>query len=103
MAQHRKGAVVYAAQDAQKAKDDFWTELNHRLLDMGLRPSLAALSTFTDVNAQTISNYRTGHSPMTVSVMQKLVTALKPDIGVVLRFLGYSDKEIKKFAKEVTA
>ena len=39
---------------------------------------------------------------MKVDTMQKLVAALKPDIKVVLLFLGYSEKDIQKFAQTIT-
>lgn len=103
MAQHRKGAVVYATQDAQKAKDDFWLELDHRCLDKGLEPGPTALSQFVAVQPQTIRSYRKGKIEMQVDTLQMWIKSLSPDIRVVLKFLGYSDKEIKKFVKEVTA
>lgn len=103
MARHREGAVAYAAQDAQKAKDDFWLELDHRCLDKGLAPGSASLSQFVAVQPQTIRHYRKGKIAMQVDTLQMWVKSLSPDIRVVLKFLGYSDKEIKKFAKEVTS
>lgn len=36
-----------------------------------------------------------------MDTMQKIVKVLKPDIGIMLRFLGYSDKEINAYAKEL--
>lgn len=101
MAQHRKGAVVYAAQDAQKAKDDFWLELDHRLLDKGLPPGSTSLSQFVAVQPQTIRSYRKGKIEMQVDTLQMWIKSLSPDIRVVLRFLGYTDKEIRVFAKAV--
>lgn len=102
MARHREGAVVYAAQDAQKAKEDFWLELDHRLLDKGLPPGSTSLSQFVAVQPQTIRSYRKGKIQMQVDSLQMWVKALSPDIRVVLRFLGYSDKDIRAFAREVT-
>lgn len=99
MAQHRKGAVVYAAQDAQKAKDDFWLELDHRCLDKGMTPGPTALSRLTTVQPQSIRFYRVGKTAMPVDTLQAWVKALAPDIRVVLRFLGYSDKQIHDFAE----
>lgn len=101
MSRHREGAVVYAAQDARKAREDFWLELDHRCLDKGLDPGAAAISQFAGVQAQTIRLYRRNRNTMQVSTLSALVKGLAPDIGVVLRFLGYSDKDIKKYAKRV--
>lgn len=101
MAKHREGAVVYAAQDAQKSQDDFWLELDHRCLDKGLRPGALALSHFAGVNAQTMSNYRNGKREMQIGALRNLVKALKPDLVIVARFLGYTDCEIRRF-REVT-
>lgn len=101
MARHREGAVVYAALDAQKAKDDFWRELDHRCLDKGLQPGAVALSEFTSIEAQAIRRYRAGKVVMQITTLQEWCKALKPSIVVVLRFLGYTDKEIRAFAKEV--
>lgn len=100
MARHREGAVVYAALDAQKAKDDFWRELDHRCLDKGLQPGAAALSEFTAVEAQAIRRYRSGKVVMQITTLQEWCKALKPSITVVLKFLGYTDKEISKFVRE---
>lgn len=102
MARHRAGAVVYAQQDTRKLQTDFWTELDHRCLDRGLPPGATAISQFTGVQAQTIRAYRRGENRMQVSTLQALVKALAPDIRVVLRLLGYSDAQIRNFAKEVT-
>lgn len=99
MARHREGAVVYAAKDAQKAREDFWLELDHRCLDKGLEPGSVALSKFADVQAQTIRAYRQGKRAMQLDTMQMWVKELSPDIRVVLKYLGYSDKEIRAFAK----
>lgn len=103
MAQHRKGAVVYAAQDAQKAKDDFWLELDHRLLDKGLPPGSMSLSQFASAKDQTIRDYRKGKREMQVDTLRAFIKSLSPDIKAVLKFLGYSESDIKAFAKKVTA
>lgn len=100
MARHREGAVVYAAQDAQKAKDDFWRELDHRCLDKGLQPGAVALSEFANLEAQTIRRYRSGKVVMQVSTLQEWCKNLKPDIKVVLKYLGYTDREINKFVRD---
>lgn len=99
MARHRDGAVAYAAQDAKSAQDNFWAELDHKCLDRGLPPGASTLSRFADVQAQTIRHYRRGISSMQVDTMRQWVKSLKPEIPVVLRFLGYTEKEIRAFAK----
>lgn len=101
MARHAEGSLVYAAKDAQKAVDDFWLELDHKCLDKGLAPGAVAISQVSGVQAQTIRLYRRGKSKMQVPTLQALVKALSPDIRVILKYLGYSDKEIRKFAKDV--
>ena len=47
-----------------------------------------------------VGNYKRDPGKIKLKTMQRMVTALKLDPGVVLRFLGYSNRDIKNFAKE---
>ena len=52
------------------------------------------------VTDMTIGNFRREPGARQIVLLQKMVKVLKPNPGPVLLFLGYSEKEIKKFAKE---
>ena len=47
-----------------------------------------------------LRNYRKGKTEMRVSVLRKLVTTLHPNPAVILKTLGYSEKELRAFARE---
>ena len=49
---------------------------------------------------QNLLNYKNGKTEMRVSVLRKLVTTLHPNPAVILKTLGYSEKEIRAFARE---
>lgn len=46
-------------------------------------------------------NYMKDPSKIRVKSLQQIVKALRPDIGVVLRLLGYTNQDIKAYAKSV--
>lgn len=85
--------------EAQYATRDFWAELDGQSGRKGLR-SNAALGSAIGITGQCVGKYRSNPSPMKLETMQKIIRLLKPDIGVVLKFLGYSDKEIKAFVSQ---
>lgn len=85
---------------AQVVEEDFWKEIDARCCWAGI-PNGTALGKVMTVAPQTVSNYRREPGKIQLKTMQKLVKVLKPDIGVILRYLGYSNQEIRKFAKGV--
>lgn len=48
----------------------------------------------------TIGVYKQDPGKMQLKTLSRFVAALKPDPGVILRLLGYSEKEIRAFARE---
>lgn len=87
--------------EAQYRAGDFWKKVDGKAAEHGYKTD-TALGAAVGVDPKTIGNNRSGRSGMKVDTMQKLVAALKPDIKVVLLFLGYSEKEIKSFAQSFT-
>ncbi len=87
--------------EAQYRAGDFWKKVDGKAAEHGYKTD-TALGAAVGVDPKTIGNNRSGKSGMKVDTMQKLVAALKPDIKVVLLFLGYSEKEIKSFAQSFT-
>lgn len=85
---------------AQVMENDFLREIGARSAWAGMS-GCEALGKAISVSAQSVCNYRKDPGKIKMETMQKLVKVLKPDIGIVLRFLGYSNQEIKRFAKEV--
>lgn len=83
------------------AEEDFWREIRVRGAERNIM-SADALGKATGVTGATISNYREDPGKIRVAVMRKLVAELKPGIRPVLALLGYSEKEIRQFAKENT-
>ena len=84
--------------EAQYRAGDFWKKVDGKAAEHGYKTD-TALGAAVGVDPKTIGNNRSGKSGMKVDTMQKLVSALKPDIKVVLLFLGYSEKEIKSVAR----
>lgn len=85
--------------EAQYAVKDFWIELDGQSGRHGLR-SNAALGSAIGVTGQSVGKYRKNPCPMKLETLQKLVKLLHPDIGVVLRLIGYTDKEIRAYVKQ---
>lgn len=52
---------------------------------------------------RSILEYKKNPSKIRMDTMQKIVKTLEPDIRITLKYLGYTDKQIKQFAKEITA
>ena len=82
----------------QYADKDFWTEIDRQSGAMGLK-SNAKIGKAVDVTGACIGNYRKEPDKIQVRTMRKIVEVLKPNIPVLLRFLGYSEKEIRRFAQ----
>ena len=95
----RQLAEKYAAEDAEKAKAAFQVAIG-MLPNKSWYPSNRELENDMEVSRTTVGTYRKNPEDMPVSAMKRFVALMKPDILVVLKFLGYSDKEIRKFVRE---
>ena len=81
--------------------EDFWKEINRCCTLAGIQSdNAAALGRGIGVDGQNLRHYRNGKTVMPLDVLQKLVTTLRPNPAVILKTLGYSDKEIRAFARE---
>nr|DAU90510.1 MAG TPA: bacterial regulatory protein [Caudoviricetes sp.] len=89
----------YAAEDAEKARAAFQVAIG-MLPNKSWYPSNRELESDMEVSRTTVGTYRKNPEDMPVSAMKRFVALMKPDISVVLKFLGYSDKEIRKFVRE---
>lgn len=86
--------------EAQYVVKDFWSEVDGQSGRQGLR-SNAALGEAIGITGQSVGKYRKNIAPMKLETMQKLVLLLKPDIPVLLRLIGYTEKEIRAYAKHL--
>lgn len=83
------------------AVEDLWKEIDRCCPLAGIQEQQrCSAGRKTGVDHQTLRNYRKGKTEMRVSVLRKLVTTLHPNPAVILKTLGYSEKEIRAFAKE---
>lgn len=87
-------------QNADKYRQsDFIREIDTRCAWHGLKTN-AALGKALEVSGASIGNYRKEPEKMQVRVLKKMISVLKLDIPALLAFLGYTEKEIRKFARE---
>ena len=84
--------------DDKYRKNDFLAELAAQCARKGFF-TCRELGDAVDMSASSICGYRREPGKIRLDTMQSLVAVLKPDIAVVLRFLGYSEKDIRKFAE----
>ncbi len=91
------------AQEAAQAEAALVVEIQKRCLDSGAdaRRIPAYLAEKIDVCESSGRNYIKAPGKIQLDIMRRMVQKLSPDIGVVLRFLGYTEKEIRRFAKGV--
>lgn len=90
------------AYEEKYAREAFWREVDGKGAMQGLK-SNAAIGAAIGLTGQCVGKYRQDTSGrMQLKTMQSIVKVLKPDPAVLLRLLGYSNKEINKFAKEAT-
>lgn len=85
------------------AVDDFQREIQCRCIWAG-SPADATTRHFAKVAGISEAsgyNYIKDPSQIRVKALQKVVKTLRPDIGVVLRLLGYTNQDIKSYAKTV--
>lgn len=100
MAKFREGTILREASDNAKALADFQLEIKTKRIWKGLE-TCNQFGYAIGCSEPTANKYQNYPLMIRMSTMQKIVKALKPDIGIMLRFLGYSDKEIEKYAKEL--
>lgn len=81
------------------AQDEFLKEIESRCVWVGLRTN-DALGNAVGVTGRTIGNHKQDPGKMQVAVLQKMIKTLQLSPLIVLRFLGYSTQDIRKFAKE---
>lgn len=85
---------------ARYTAEDFWKEINRCCPLAGIQSENSeALGEKTGVSGHTIRNYKKRLEIMRFDVLQKLVSTLHPDPAVILKTLGYSEKEIRAFVK----
>lgn len=85
------------------AEDDFRKEVKSRCIWGGAEENSITkfFAKAAGVQLQSGYNYINDPGRIRVGTMQKIVKNLKPDIGVILRLLGYTNNEIKSYAKTV--
>ena len=87
-------------QNAQKyAVADFQQEIRRQQGHYDLM-SVRALAGAMGIPPTTLNPKLKEPHRLTVEEVQKLVTAIQPDIGVMLTLLGYSNQVIKKFKED---
>lgn len=95
----RQLADQYAEADRIAAKNAFRDDIAQKQFENRLL-SDRKLAGAIGVSAACAGNYRREPEMMQIKTVQKLVEILKPDIATLLRFIGYSEKEIRRFALE---
>lgn len=93
-------SIVRQHADAVAALDNFQKEMKAKRVWHGLETS-EEFGCAINCSKPTANKYQNYPTMIRMDTMQKIVKALKPDIGIMLRFLGYSDKEINAYAKEL--
>lgn len=103
MAQLRANHPARIAREAEQAERALVVEIKKRCLDTGAdaRRIPAYLAEKIGICEASSRNYFKAPGKIQMDTMRRVVQKISPDIGVVLRFLGYTDKEIKTFAKGV--
>ena len=80
-------------------KEDLLREIDVRCAWNGIRTQ-EALGKTLGVSAMTITNFRREPAGRQITLLQKIVKELKPSPEPVLKFLGYTAADIRKFAKD---
>lgn len=83
----------------QYTKNDFLREFSAQCARKGLTTN-AAIGKAVGVCGASVGNYRREPGKIQLGTLQKIVQTLKPDIAVLLLYLGYSEKEIRRFARQ---
>lgn len=88
-------------QKAQEyADEDFRRELYICMANIGLRYD-KDLSELSGIPNSTMAKKIHSPSGLTVAQLRKIISAVWPDPVAVLKFLGYSEKDIKKIGEKV--
>ena len=83
--------------------EDFWKEINRCCPLAGIQSdNSAALGREIGVDGKTVTNYKKRLETLPFSALKNLVALLHPDPAVILKSVGYTEKEIRIFAKEYT-
>lgn len=98
MAKPKKGTLAYDFAREKKSTEDFVSEIEAQSVRAGLKTNVA-LGEKLGLTYQCIGKYKKQPEIIRLGTMKKLVKAIAPDAGVVLRFLGYSDTQIHDFAE----
>lgn len=86
------------ANSAIYAENDFRKELYRRLTDRYETVSIRALAREVNVSQSSLNTYlRHNIINLDVGVLQKIIPVLKPDPAAVLKLLGYTGEDIRKF------
>lgn len=90
-------------QRAQRAEKDFRDQIVIRyreVLDVPEGQVANKLSRLLGCSDGTARTRKKKPDTFQIGELRKLIQALQPDIGVVLRFLGYRNQDIRKFMRE---
>lgn len=80
------------------AENDFRKELYRRMTDRYSTVSIRALARETNISQSSLNNQlRHNIVNLDVGVLQKIVPLLKPDPAAVLKLLGYTGEDIRRF------
>lgn len=96
----RQLAEKYAEDDQKKVEKAFWKSVKVRCAEQDI-DTWADLGQQTGIPESTFQNYRANIGKVQINTMRKMVGLLKPDIQIVLLLLGYSEKDIQRFARTV--
>lgn len=79
----------------------FVKELQHRCIDLGAAPRNVAefFAGRVDICGCSARNYFRDPGLIQARTLRRIVKAIYPDIGVLLRFLGYTPQDIARFRK----
>ena len=79
-------------------ENDFRRELYVQLTNRYEKVSIRALAAETGICQSVLNtNLRHNNKNLTVGVLQKVIPLLKPNPAVVLKLLGYTGDDIRKF------
>lgn len=96
----RQLAEKYAEDDQKKVEKAFWKSVKVRCAEQDI-DTWADLGQQTGIPESTFQNYRANIGKAQINTMRKMIGLLKPDIQIVLLLLGYSEKDIQRFARTV--
>lgn len=80
------------------AEEDFLREVLSRCAWAGIKNN-EALGDALGVSGNTVGNFKRDPGRIRVDILRQMVQKLKLDPFIVLCFLGYTTKDVRKFAK----